>query len=580
MSAHDLVIRGGTVVDGNGGKPHLADVAIDGALITAVGPDVGSCRREIDADGAIVAPGFVDIHTHYDGQATWDSRLLPSAWHGVTTVVMGNCGVGFAPVMPEHQQRLIDLMEGIEDIPGTALHEGLSWEWLGFDDYLGALETRPHDIDFAAQVPHAALRVHVMGERAESGRPATADDIAAMAKLARAGVEAGALGFTTSRTLNHRSITGELTPSYDAGIDELAGIAAELGAAGKGVMQLVTDFIDVDADFDVMLAMMRASGRPLSVSLAQSPLNPTAYLEVLRRMQQVNAEGLTMRAQVAARPVGLLMGLPCTLHPFMTNPAWQRIAGMPIAEQVAIMRDPSFKADVLAAQTKEKNANLIGGRLIDKYQVMYEMTDPPNYEPDRSESIAARAQRENRTPEDLVYDLLVADDGYGMLYVTSLNYADGNLDAVHTMLTDANTIPGLSDGGAHVGTICDVSFPTTLLEHWVRERDRDRIPLEFIVQRQARDTANAVGLDDRGVIAPGYKADVNIIDIDRVRLRRPEMRFDLPGGGRRLLQRAEGYLRTFVSGLEVYREGEPTENLPGRLVRGAQPAPTPAANPR
>ena len=573
MSAHDLVIRGGTVVDGNGGTPYVADVAVDGDVVTAVGTDVGSGRREIDADGAVVAPGFVDIHTHYDGQATWDSRLLPSAWHGVTTVVMGNCGVGFAPVVPEHQQRLIDLMEGIEDIPGTALHEGLSWEWLGFDDYLGALERRPHDIDFAAQVPHAALRVHVMGERAESGRAATADDIAAMAKLARAGVEAGALGFTTSRTLNHRSITGELTPSYDAGIDELAGIAAELGAAGKGVMQLVTDFIDVDADFDVMLAMMRASGRPLSVSLAQSPLNPTAYLEVLRRMAEVNADGLTMRAQVAARGVGLLMGLPCTLHPFMTNPVFQRIAGMPIAEQVAIMRDPAFKDDVLAAQTKEKNANLIGGRLIDKYQVMYEMTDPPNYEPDPRDSIAARAQRLGRTPEDLVYDLLVADDGYAMVYVTSLNYADGNLDAVHTMLTDAHTIPGLSDGGAHVGTICDVSFPTTLLEHWVRERHRDRIPLEFIVQRQARDTAHAVGLDDRGVIAPGYKADLNVIDVDRVRLRRPEMRFDLPGGGRRLLQRAEGYLHTFVSGLEVYRDGEPTEDLPGRLVRGAQPAP-------
>ncbi|HMC71000.1 MAG TPA: amidohydrolase family protein, partial [Mycobacteriales bacterium] len=421
-------------------------------------------------DGAVVAPGFVDVHTHYDGQATWDERLLPSAWHGVTTVVMGNCGAGFAPVVPEHRERLIELMEGIEDIPGTALHEGLSWQWNSFDDYLTALESRPHDIDFAAQVPHAALRVHVMGERAESGRAATDDDIAAMAKLARAGIEAGALGFTTSRTLNHRSITGELTPSYDAGIDELAGIAAELGASGRGVLQMVTDFLDVDADFEVKLAMMRASGRPLSVSLAQSPLAPDTYRQVLQRIAEVNAEGLPMRAQVAARPVGLLMGLPCTLHPFMTNQAWQRVAGMPIAEQVAAMRDPSFKADVLAAQTKEKNNSLIGGRLIDKYKVMYEMTDPPNYEPSPDESVAARAARLGRTPEDLVYDLMLGDDGFAMVYVTSLNYADGNLDAVHTMLTDANTIPGLSDGGAHVGTICDVSFPTTLLEHWVRDR--------------------------------------------------------------------------------------------------------------
>jgi N-acyl-D-aspartate/D-glutamate deacylase len=573
MSAHDLVIRGGTIVDGNGGAPVVADVAVDGDVVTAIGRDLGAARREVDAGGAVVAPGFVDIHTHYDGQATWDERLLPSAWHGVTTVVMGNCGVGFAPVVPEHRERLIELMEGIEDIPGTALHEGLSWQWSSFDDYLDALESRPHDIDFAAQVPHAALRVHVMGERAESGRPATDDDIAAMAKLARAGVEAGALGFTTSRTLNHRSITGELTPSYDAGVDELAGIAAELGAAGKGVLQLVTDFIDVDADFEVMLAMMRASGRPLSVSLAQSPLAPTTYQEVLQRLAAVNAEGLQIRAQVAARGVGLLMGLPCTLHPFMTNRAWQRISGMPIPEQVQIMRDPAFKADVLAAQTKEKNSSLIGGRLIDKYHVMFPLDDPPNYEPDPADSVAARAARAGRTPEDVVYDLLLADGGYAMVYVTSLNYADGNLDAVHTMLTDPHTVPGLSDGGAHVGTICDGSFPTTLLAHWVRDRDRDRIPLEFIVQRQARDTARAVGLLDRGVLAPGYKADINVIDMDRLRLRRPQMRFDLPGGGRRLLQRAEGYRHTFVSGKEIYRDGEPTDELPGRLVRGARSAP-------
>ena len=573
MSAHDLVIRGGTVVDGNGGNPFTADVAVDDGVVTAVGRHVGRGRREVDADGAVVAPGFVDIHTHYDGQATWDERLLPSAWHGVTTAVMGNCGVGFAPVVPEHQQRLIDLMEGVEDIPGTALHEGLSWEWRSFDEYLGALELRPHDIDFAAQVPHAALRVHVMRERAQSGQAATADDIASMAKLARAGVEAGALGFTTSRTLNHRSITGELTPSYDAGADELVGIATELGAAGKGVLQLVTDFADIDVDFELMLAMMRASGRPLSFSLAQSPLAPETYVEVLRRLAVANAEGLSMRGQVAARGVGLLMGLPCTLHPFMTNPVWQRIAEGSPGEQAAIMRDPSFKADVLAAQTGERNRNLIGGRLIHWYQSMYELTDPPNYEPDPSDSVAARAERLGRTPEDVVYDLMLGDDGYAMVYVTSLNYADGNLDAAHTMLTDPHTVPGLSDGGAHVGTICDGSFPTTLLEHWVRDRDHDRIPVQFVVQRQSRDTARAVGLLDRGVLAPGYKADINVIDLDRIRLRRPEMSFDLPGGGRRLLQRAEGYRHTFVSGLETYADGEPTDNLPGHLVRGAQPAP-------
>ena len=573
MSVHQLVIRGGTVVDGQGGAPFTADVAITDGIVTEIGRVNGKGGREVDASGAVVAPGFVDIHTHYDGQATWDERLLPSAWHGVTTAVMGNCGVGFAPVVPDHHQRLIDLMEGIEDIPGTALHEGLSWEWESFDEYLAAADARPHDIDFAAQVPHAALRVHVMGERAESGRPATVDEIAEMAKLARAGVESGALGFTTSRTLNHRSVTGELTPSYDAGVDELAGIAAELGVAGKGVLQLVTDFLDVDADFEVMTSMMRASGRPLSVSLAQFPLAPDAYGEVLRRMKDVNAQGMRMRAQVAARGVGLLMGLPCTLHPFMTNPVWQKIAGMPLGEQVQIMRDPAFKEQVLAAQTKEKNRNLIGGRLIDKFQLMFEMTDPPTYEPAPSESIAARAERAGVTAEDFVYDLMLRDDGQAMVYVISANFVSGNLDVVHTMLTDDNTIPGLSDGGAHVGTICDGSFPTTLLEHWVRDRDRDRIPLEFVVQRQARDTARAVGLNDRGVLAQGYKADVNIIDMDRVRLRRPQMQWDLPGGGRRLLQRAEGYRHTFVNGMETYSDGEPTDALPGRLVRGGQPAP-------
>jgi len=573
LSTHDLVIRAGIVVDGNGDAPVTADVAVDDGVVTAVGQDVARGRREIDADGAIVAPGFVDIHTHYDGQATWDERLLPSAWHGVTTAVMGNCGVGFAPVTPDHHQRLIDLMEGVEDIPGTALHEGLSWEWESFEDYLGALESLPHDIDFGAQVPHAAIRVQAMGERAQSGRAATPDDIAAMAKLVRAGVEAGALGFTTSRTLNHRSVTGELTPSYDAAADELVGIAAALGAAGKGVMQLVTDFADVDKDFELMLAMMRASGRPLSFSLAQSPIAPSTYLQVLGRLAAANAEGLPMRAQVAARSVGLLMGLACTLHPFMTNPVWQRIAGMAVPEQAAIMRDQAFKAEVLAAQTDERNRNLIGGRLIHWYGSMYELTDPPNYEPAPSDSIAALAQSAGRTPEDVVYDVLVGDDGYAMVYVTSLNYAQGNLDAARTMLTAPYTVPGLSDGGAHVGTICDGSFPTTLLQHWVCERDHDRIPLEFVIQRQSRDTARSVGLLDRGVLAPGYKADINVIDLDRVRLRRPEIRFDLPAGGRRLLQRADGYRHTFVSGVETYADGEPTDGLPGRLVRGAQPAP-------
>jgi N-acyl-D-aspartate/D-glutamate deacylase len=574
VSVSDLVIRGGTVVDGDGGPPRRADVGISGGIVADVGAGLARGRREVDADGALVTPGFVDIHTHYDGQATWDQRLLPSSWHGVTTVVMGNCGVGFAPATPGHRQRLIELMEGIEDIPGTALHAGLAWDWETFDDYLCSLAAHRRDIDFATQVPHAALRVHVMGDRALAGEAATADDVAEMAALARAGVEAGALGFTTSRTLNHRSVTGELTPTYDADVAEVAGIAAGLGAAGRGVLQLVADFLDVQADLDVILAMARASGRPVSVSLIEIAPRPGAFRQVLSGLAAASEEGLVVRAQVAARAIGLLMGLQCTLHPFMTNPVWREIAGRPAAEQARAMRNPGFKAAVLAAQTDARNRNLIGGALIHKFELMYELTDPPAYEPDPADSIAARADRAGRAREDLAYDILTGDDGRAMLYVTAANFVGGSLDSVHEMLAHPCTLPGLSDGGAHVGTISDGSFPTTLLAHWTRDRGSGRFPVEYIVQRQARDTARAVGLDDRGVLAPGYRADVNVIDLDRLGLRRPEMHFDLPGGGRRLLQRADGYLHTFVAGQETYAGGEPTDALPGRLIRGARPAPS------
>jgi len=573
MSEHDLVVRGGVVVDGTGAPRRRADVAVSGGVVTEVGKVAGRGAREIDADGAVVAPGFVDIHTHYDGQATWDERLQPSSWHGVTTAVASNCGVGFAPAVKKDHDRLIDLMEGIEDIPGTALHEGLAWNWESFEDYLDVLETRNRDMDLAVQVPHAALRVHVMGERAVVGEPATAAEAAEMARLARAAIEAGALGFTTSRTLNHKSVTGELTPVYDAGVDELAAIAAEIGKTGKGVFQLVADFIDIDADFDAMYAMLRASRRPLSVSLNQFPLKPDAYREVLRRIAIANGEGHVMRAQVAARGIGLVMGLQCTLHPFMTNPVWQELSTLPFAEQAAMMAKPEVKSAILAAQTKEKNRNLIGGRLIDKYHLMYELTNPPNYEPDPADSVAAIAARAGRDEIEVAYDILVGDGGQGLIYVFTSNFVDGTLDAALEMLRDPNTVPGLSDGGAHVGSICDGSFPTTLLQHWVRERDGERLELEYVIQQQARDTARTVGLLDRGVLAPGYKADLNVIDMDRVRTYRPELLFDLPAGGRRLVQRADGYLHTVVGGVETYRDGVDTGELPGRVIRGPQASP-------
>lgn len=570
MAEFDLVVRGGSVLDGNGGPARTADVGIVGDRIAEVGRIAGTGRREIDADGAVVAPGFVDVHTHYDGQATWESRLQPSSWHGVTTVVAGNCGVGFAPALPEHRDRLIDLMEGVEDIPGIALHEGLPWTWLTFPEYLDVLEARPYDVDLATQVPHAALRVHAMGERAAAHEEATADEVALMAKLAGEAIRAGALGFSTSRTLNHKSIDGELTPSYGLGAAELVAIAKAVGETGTGVLQLVSDFPDAEEEFALIREMVAASGRPLSFSLVQFPQEPDKHRAILTMVDRAWADGLQVRAQVAARPVGLILGLENTLNPFMTNPVWRGIAELTPGEQAARMREPGLRAEILAAQTREKERGRLGGNLIHKYELMYELTDPPNYEPPASASIANRAAAEGRDPVELAYDIVA---GGGMLYLVSSNYVDGNLDAVGEMLRHPHALPGLSDGGAHVGTICDGSFPTTLVQHWTRDRAGEKLDLAYVVQRQARDTARAVGLLDRGVLEPGYRADLNVIDVDGMRLHRPEMRHDLPAGGSRLLQRVDGYRHTVVAGQETYTDGVETEALPGRLVRGARPAP-------
>jgi len=570
MTEYELIIRSGAVVDGNGGEPFPGDVAVNQGVIAAVGTVSGRGEREIDAAGAVVAPGFVDVHTHYDGQATWDSRLQPSSWHGVTTVVMGNCGVGFAPVQPANRDRLVELMEGVEDIPGSALREGLTWDWESFADYLGVLGRRHYDVDVAAQVPHAALRVEVMGARAAAQVQATPAEAARIAQLAGEAVAAGALGFTTSRTLNHRSIDGELTPSYGTAADELVAIARAVGQTGRGVMQVVSDFTDAQAEFALLRRAMKEGRLPLSVSLVQSNLAPDSYRAVLAFITNCQRQGLAIRAQVAPRPVGLLLGLQNTLHPFMENAQWQRLAGLSAAEQARQMRTDGVRAEILAAQTPDKNRQRLGGILIHKYELMYEVCDPPAYEPDPAESIAARARRLGVPPAELAYDILAAGDGAAMLYLTFANYAGGNLDAVREMLAHPYTIPGLSDGGAHVGTICDGSFPTTLLEHWSRDRGAAGLSLPFVIQRQARDTARAVNLRDRGVLGPGYRADINVIDMSTLRLSPPEMVFDLPAGGRRLLQRAAGYRHTIVAGHETYRDGEPTGALPGRLIRGSQ----------
>jgi N-acyl-D-aspartate/D-glutamate deacylase len=573
VTDHDLVIRGGTVVDGTGAPARPADVAIDGDTVVEVGRVTGSAARTVDAGGLLVTPGFVDIHAHYDGQASWDERMVPSSWHGVTTVVAGNCGVGFAPVRPTDHARLIELMEGVEDIPGVVLGEGLSWDWETFPEFLDAVDRRPFDVDVALQVPHGALRLNVMGERGAAREPATPGDIAAMARQAAEAVEAGALGFTTSRTLNHRTSRGEPTPTLTAEAGELVGIARAIGATGRGVLQVVSDFADADAEFGIFRRMAAESGRPLSFSLVQA--RGLQWRRLLDLLSAANAEGVAMAAQVAPRPVGLLLGLQCTLHPFMTNPVVREVAALPLDRQVAALTDPAFRERVLAAATGERADGKLGGRLIGAFDRMYELGDPPDYEPDPATSIARRAERQGRDPLDLAYDHMVSDGGRAFFYVPILNYVDGDLDAAGEMLAHPHTVPGLADGGAHVGTICDASFPTTLLTLWGRDRDHGRFDLPYLVRQHTRDTARTVGLLDRGVLAPGYRADVNVIDFDRLTARRPEMRHDLPAGGRRLVQAAEGYVATVVAGQVTYEEGRPTEALPGRLLRGPRPVPTP-----
>ena len=565
MASYDLIIRGGTVVDGTGAPARTADVMVAGGRIVEIGEvdaAAGSNARVVDADGALVMPGFVDIHTHYDGLATWDERLLPSAWHGVTTVVMGNCGVGFAPCRPGDRQRLIELMEGVEDIPGTALHEGLPWTWESFGEYLDHLGGRHYDIDLAAQVPHGAVRLFVMGERGADREAATADEITEMGRVVRDAVAAGALGFTTSRTMNHRTSRGEPTPTLTAAEDELVGIATGMASAG-GVLEVVSDFRDIDVEFAVMRHMVESSGRPLTISVAAE--EHRAHWGTLRdHIASAVEDGLPIKGQVAARAIGLLLGLQATLNPFGGLPSYREIAALPLAERVRAMGDPAFRARILAELAER------GGGLIGRFDRMFQLGDPPDYEPDASTSVEARAAREGRDPAELAYDLLLGDEGREFLYFPLFNWIDGSLDAVGRMLRDENLLPGLADGGAHVGTICDASFPTTLLTHWARDR-ADGLPVEWVVRRQCRDTALAVGLQDRGVLAPGYKADVVVVDHHRLRLRPPVMAFDLPAGGKRLLQQADGYLHTFVNGAETYTNGEPTGAVPGRLVRGPQP---------
>lgn len=574
---HDLVIRGGLVVDGSGGTPFEADVAIDGGLISAVGKISTPGREEIDACGKIVTPGFVDIHTHYDGQATWDDVMAPSSWHGVTTVVMGNCGVGFAPARPDRHQWLIGLMEGVEDIPGTALAEGMSWDWESFPEYLAALEKLPRTIDVGCHVPHGAVRAYVLGERGARNEAPTAAEIAEMGRIVEEGLRAGALGFSTSRTIIHKSIDGELVPGTTATVEELIGIGRAMGRVGYGVFEMASDLNPDWNEFGWMEALSRETGLPVTFAMLQSPLKAMNWVDQMSSTRAANDNGARVVAQISLRGTGILMNWRGTVHPFRSRPSWATIQHLPWPEQYARLSDLAFKAQLLSeANLPPEHPDLAPLAMIvtGGWGMQFPLGDVPNYEPARGESIAALASARGRDPAEFAYELLMADEGNGFIYLPLLNYADGNLDFLHDMLLNRDDVViSLSDGGAHCGTICDAASPTFLLQHWVRDRTRGRIPLELAIRRQCRDTALLYGLNDRGLLQPGYLADLNVIDLDALALEKPYLAWDLPAGGRRLLQKARGYVATIKSGQVTFRDGEAQEARPGKVIRGPQAEP-------
>jgi len=564
----DLVIRGGTIADGRGGDLFEADVAIKDGRIAEVGKISGKGMDEIDARGKLVAPGFVDVHTHYDGQVTWSQDITPSSQNGVTTAIMGNCGVGFAPCRVDDHLRLIQLMEGVEDIPEPVLSAGIPWSWESFPDYMSWLSQRDFDIDIGAQLPHAALRVYVMGERGARRDPSTAEDNAMMARLAGEAVRAGALGFSTSRTLNHRTSTGDFTPTLKTGEDELTAVARAMRSQGRSVLQFVLDLSSIDEDLPMMLRIAENTKCPITFSITQNDRAPQRWRQTLAEINAAAARGLTITAQIAARPVGLLLGLELSRNPFQTHPSYRAIAGLPLAERIKRLHAPDVRAAILGENPSATDDPLF---FRPNYDKMYLLGDPPDYEQPPENALGPQARRQGRKPQELAYDAMLSDEGRGMLYVPFLNYSEGNLDSTREMLCDPRAVPGLSDGGAHCGIICDASFPTYLLTHWTRDRTRgEKLSIPFVVAAQSRRTALSVGLSDRGVIAPGYKADVNVIDYDRLHLHPPKVHYDLPVGGRRLLQQVDGYEATIVSGVVTRRNGSATGARPGRLIRGAQ----------
>ena len=571
---HDLLIKGGSVIDGSGTKVRTADVAIDGDTITQIGKVAGRARRTIDADGLLVTPGFVDIHTHYDGQATWDAELAPSSWHGVTSVVMGNCGVGFAPAAPNRHDWLIGLMEGVEDIPGAALADGISWGWESFAEYLDVLEQKSHAIDIGAQIAHGAVRAYVMGERGAANEPATAEDISKMHDIVRDSLKAGALGVSTSRTLLHTAVDGEPVPGTFAAEDELLGLAKAVSAAGHGLFEVAPagvggeDLLAPAKEMAWMRKVSRATGCPISFILAQPNADPHSWKEMLKMCRAGDGDGAKLHPQVFGRPVTILYTFQ-NLNPFSRYPSFEPYAALPHEQRIAELRKPDVRARILADSDPTDDAWTV--LLADPWPRTFVLGNPPNYEPGPERSVAGIAAARGQSPEEVAYDLLLEDDGKAFLFFAVNGYAYGDSEPLREMLSFERTVIGAADGGAHVGFICDASVPTTMLTHWCRDRSRgEKLPLEFVVKKQTRDAAQLFGLSEYGLLAPGFRANVNLIDFDNLNVKPPKMVNDLPTGASRLLQEATGYVATLVGGQVTRENGEQTGAWPGRLIRGGR----------